>query len=143
MNPGASSGQRRSKLGKGRAGFSRSRSPRGHRASDPQGDPGGDEDQMQSDLPPPGAEVARVSARTGVSGTSSRVPFIMAWGGSQGHWLPQQKRGPGGGKVCDAVPMTPVARPRGMDRARQHQLPPSHPSQSQLKANPGGHVPFS
>ena len=30
--------------------------------------------------PPPGAEVARVSARTGVSGTSSRVPFIMAPG---------------------------------------------------------------
>lgn len=46
--------------------------------------------------PPPGAEVARVSAKTGMSGTSSRVPFIMAQGRLSGTLAPPAEKRPWG-----------------------------------------------
>lgn len=94
-------------------------------------------------VPLPGLKWPGCLPGLGCLGPAAECHSSWPRGSSQGHWLPQQKRGPGGGKVCDTVPVTPTARLRGMDRARQHQLPPSHLSQSRLKANPGGHVPFS
>ena len=92
---------------------------------------------------PPGAEVARVSTRTEVSGTSSKVPSIMAQGQLSGTLaLPAEKK-PWGREGMRRSPRDPDSKAEGYGRARQHQLPASHPSRSQLKANLGGHVPFS
>lgn len=65
---------------------------------------------------PPGAEVARVSTRTEVSGISSKVPSIMAQGQLSGTLAPPAEKRPWGREGMRHRPRDPDGKAEGYGR---------------------------